>query len=1224
MPRLDRIHLINAAGFDEIEFPVGGHCQVIGVNGHGKSTLLRTILFFYLGTNEKSSYGLHETKSDFVSHYLGDPPSYLVYEVARGEGRPAYHIAVTRPAGRIQFHFVDASFRRDYYVDGNVVLPIGSVQERWRDAKCAFDTLSSYEDFTHRIYGIVSSTYAVFRPAARTSGQVSVLPRIISGIFTVSQLEADKLKSALTCGVRSDARVAELDLVQLKNQLENFRRVNRAVKTYVRHEQDAVDLVELAACFEAIKTERQQAIESLVRAAKLLPEETCRIEEQRRILQREEEATEAEHKQENDRLNEAIATLGNELAELNSKIKQGTQYCAEYEEKHIEGKSNELDSLPALEAEKLLGERQYASLTAEYADENQRKDQLLANVRQTWAELSSNFHQRRAAIEKRFRRAFEELDAAREGARAKIAQERAGIVDSLVPKRTRLGNERVSLNDEFKTFAEITPPAEIAETERGLRRAERSQADESSKQQQLRSELQLTKEKAKAESEKLERDAASGRARIETGIATLETEGSRVTEELEMFDASLARFFQAKAPTAWRDAAKTLSRDILFRDARELEAKISPAASHIAWGVEISTAQLPDLTESYDRARLTLAVREIRKKLATEKDALQAAQMRYLAEFDSQQKRSMQAENDLAGKIAACGDACASLGDECIRLDNALLNLQSQFNASKQRRLEELDARESEWKLADELLRKEESQIEHRFRTLLTESDAAFEDRRCKVTKDEEVESAAIETDEGQATKKRDAEVARIEQDSQQALVKKGANAERIAAARKRVAEVEKQVQRISKFREEVAEYRRKKVEWIERLPAWELERKSTEEFLAAKKAALHQLDESHRALVSGHRDRRAKLDQASDALRKDEEAVARFRADTRFLQEWGYFDRADLSAASFHQPGVVDEFLAAGQAAHQDREEVGKKGDKNAKAFLNRFDAETLDRKLLGFSPIHEYFEWFIFVGSELKPFVNHRAITGMKRIQTQEFEQLIRNICHKNAAFHDGIHQVKQTAASVQTHLANNNFVDVLEAIELKVERVDNQLTRTLEDMESFAGLSFSHDHDLFGKRADRAEIDSAIGHFERLVREIDSYRDKQLLLTDYFDFLIRVRENGHDMGWRKSLNDIGSTGTDYLLKMLIYLSLIEVYRARAIDPKFQSTVHCVLDETGVLAPKYLRSVLAYAAARGIILITAGHSQQTSGFDQWVLVRKHGQRFGGQTVLRKILKCD
>ena len=216
MPKLDRIILINSAGFDYLEFPVGGHGQVIGVNGHGKSTLLRTILFFYLGTNEKSPYALHETKSDFVSHYLGDPPSYLIYEVARGGGQPAYHIAVTRPAGRIQFHFVDAPFLKDYYLDGSFVQPVEAVEQRWRDARCACGQVASYEEFTRRLYGITPSPYAVFRPAPRSSGQVSILPRIISGIFTVSQLDADKLKAALTCGVREDALATELDLLLLR------------------------------------------------------------------------------------------------------------------------------------------------------------------------------------------------------------------------------------------------------------------------------------------------------------------------------------------------------------------------------------------------------------------------------------------------------------------------------------------------------------------------------------------------------------------------------------------------------------------------------------------------------------------------------------------------------------------------------------------------------------------------------------------------------------------------------------------------------------------------------------------------------------------------------------------------------------------------------------------------------------------------------------------------
>lgn len=421
-----------------------------------------------------------------------------------------------------------------------------------------------------------------------------------------------------------------------------------------------------------------------------------------------------------------------------------------------------------------------------------------------------------------------------------------------------------------------------------------------------------------------------------------------------------------------------------------------------------------------------------------------------------------------------------------------------------------------------------------------------------------------------------------------------------------------------------MAEYRKKKVEWIDQLPSWESELRTRNESRQAQESARQQASERHRVAVENFARRQSQLNKAIDVVTKDEEAVSRFRKDPRFVSEFGYFERQDLTAAAFYQPGAAREFLNLAEQAHQQRDEIDKRGDGKSKAFLRCFDPETLDKKVLGFSPMHDYFNWFIFVGNELRPFVNHRGIAGLKRTQTEQFEQLIRNICNKNAAFDAGIRQVRQTAESVQARLAETNFVDVLDSIELKVERVDNQLTRTLAGLEAFAGISFGQDHDLFGKRADQSQVDQAIEHFERLVKEIARYPTTQLSLTDYFDFLLRVHENGRDMSWRKSLNHIGSTGTDYLVKMLIYLALIEVYRERAIDPKVEATVHCVLDETGVLAPKYVRCLLAYAATRGIILVTAGHSQQTTGFEYWMFVRKVGSRFAGQKVLRKVLKCD
>jgi hypothetical protein len=1221
MPQLERIFLINAAGVDFLEFPVGGHCQVFGVNGHGKSTLLRTVLFFYLGTNDKAPYALHETKADFVSYYLNHAPSYLVYEVGRGDGKPSYHIAVSRPAGRIQFYFVDAPFQREFYVDGNMAQPIEEVEARWRKARCAVETYSSYDDFSQRIYGIINSTFSVYRPASRGSGQVGVLPRIISGIFTVSQLDADKLKAALTCGVRDDAQ-AELDLVLLKNQLENFRRANRAVRIYLRHEQNAVDLVAALEEFDRVKEERQRTIEDLVRLSKLLPDEAAKLEERNRILTGEEQACRSEFESQSGELTKSIQDLQVAIGVLDAQIKAAEIARSEYEEKEIDRKKRELDSLPLLTEDQRAAEQEYNSLTAKYEDERQRKEQIVQSIQQSWSATSNSFQERKGNIEKDARQATDRLANEKATATATLIGEQDQAKAALAPRRDRVNGERAILNADLKSFAEYKPPQEIEILKKRLGEYQRKEGTENTRQAKLKGDIDLAKEKATAARAKLERDTKDQADRCGTSIEKLEGERLRIESELDSFDASLAHFFQTKLPKNWPDAAKTLNRDTLFRSADELSPSVDEANPQSLWGLHITTEKLPEPSESYDREQLSIRLRATKKSLLDEKDHLQALKERFLSDADALEKATALNVSQIEETRNASVETRRGLLDEIVRIDDKIITLQSQYDSVKRKRLEELEKREAIWNEANSQLQNDEAAIERSFRTRMSRVDSEFKGRKDQLDQAAKDSWSAVEAEEAEAKSKRDAELARIERDFQKAISAKGVDASLVAAAKKRMSDAEAKITRISGYTKEVTEYLLKKSEQVDRLPSWESERTSLQETSTAKQNALQQLKDRHQIEIDRLKTRRDELTASSNQLKEDQSEVQRFKRDGRFFPELGCFDREDLAPASFYRPGGVADLYTTATNAHEERERLNNQENRNARDFLNRFDPDAL--KVLGFSPIYEHFMWQVFVGTELKPFVRNRGIGAMKRIQTQEFEQLIQNIRNKNADFQEGIRQVKKTAELVEAHLNENNFVDVLDSIELKVERVDNNLTRILSQLEDFAGLSFGTEQDLFAKPADRAQIERAIECFERLATEINNHKSKRLSLTDYFDFQIRVHENGHDMGWRKSLDHIGSTGTDYLVKMLIYLSLIEVYRARAIDPKSGTSVHCVLDETGVLAPKYVRSVLDYAATRGITLITAGHSQQTTGFKHWVLVRKHGNRFGGQVVLRKVLKCD
>jgi hypothetical protein len=701
----------------------------------------------------------------------------------------------------------------------------------------------------------------------------------------------------------------------------------------------------------------------------------------------------------------------------------------------------------------------------------------------------------------------------------------------------------------------------------------------------LRGEIALEREKRDRAREKLDQKADAERAGWQARVDETRAKRDQAAEELEKFDESLVRFFQVQSPETWAGAAKTLVREVLFTSAQALKAKAGKQGAKSAWGVEFTTEPLPAPPTSFDRDELQARLQELQKALAQAQDQLAATRQRYVADVDEFEKQAAQAQLALQSKIDAGAELVRSLSNETDYLDNRVITLRSQFDAHRNEQRGKLEARDIELRKEEQQLRKDEKDSEDKFLARKARLEAEFAERKKAHLQARAARQSAITAEQAKAARQRDADLGRMEKAFQDALAKQGVNPALIGAAKQRVEAAAGEISRVEGCVNEVIEYQRMKREFIDPLDSLRSQCRAEKDSLESESLRLSALEARHRLAGEGFQARQNELAGQRRELQLDQGAVNRFRSDRRFLQEWGFFDREDLGAAPFYRPGAAREFAETAESGHEKRVEVERRGDKGARAFLNHFDAETLDRKVLGFSPIHEHFDWYIFVGAELRPFVNGRGIQGMKQIQTQEFEQLIRNICAKNADFREGIRQVKQTATLVQTNLEKNNFVDVLDSVELKVERVDSNLTRILTELEGFGGLTFSTERDLFGKRADREQIDQAIETFSRLVREIESFRErslKNLRLTDYFDFLIRVHENGHDMGWRKSLDHIGSTGTDYLVKMLIYLSLIEVYRERAIDSKAGSTVHCVLDETGVLAPKYVRSVLEYAKSR------------------------------------------
>lgn len=75
MRSLKAIYFINSADIPYAELHLDGNVHIAGVNGVGKSTILRAILFFY--NADTRNLGIETHQQNFSDFYLKFPNSYI-------------------------------------------------------------------------------------------------------------------------------------------------------------------------------------------------------------------------------------------------------------------------------------------------------------------------------------------------------------------------------------------------------------------------------------------------------------------------------------------------------------------------------------------------------------------------------------------------------------------------------------------------------------------------------------------------------------------------------------------------------------------------------------------------------------------------------------------------------------------------------------------------------------------------------------------------------------------------------------------------------------------------------------------------------------------------------------------------------------------------------------------------------------------------------------------
>jgi hypothetical protein len=131
------------------------------------------------------------------------------------------------------------------------------------------------------------------------------------------------------------------------------------------------------------------------------------------------------------------------------------------------------------------------------------------------------------------------------------------------------------------------------------------------------------------------------------------------------------------------------------------------------------------------------------------------------------------------------------------------------------------------------------------------------------------------------------------------------------------------------------------------------------------------------------------------------------------------------------------------------------------------------------------------------------------------------------------------------------------------------------------------------LFSSDNQEKKNKEAVDLLKQFVKKINAMKRDFVSLSDSFELKFRIEENQNDTGWVEKLSNVGSEGTDTLIKAMLNIMLLNVFK-ESVSKRFKDfRLHCMMDEIGKLHTINVRGILKFANDRNILLINGSPNE-------------------------------
>lgn len=1216
MRHLNKIIFINSANIPFAEIRLDGNVHLEGTQGVGKSTVLRALLFFY--NADKLHLGIQPGQKPFEDFYFRYSNSFIVYEVASDQA--AYSIITMRSQGKMVYRFVDAAFSKEWFFGEGNKAESDWIRIRDRISSKGIsisNKIDTYEMYRNIIFGNTHDrSHRYDRYALVESSNYQNIPRSIQNVFLNSKLDADFVKRTI---IQSMADIEDsIELAPYRKLVSNFEREFDEINCWFEKDKSGNVPVRIKAnqvvnhyrLLLALGNEAVHLWHELNHAVaysrEQLPLITDGIEatkQKLRIIKEKRDAESEEYQKAHDKLVSEIAIFDGKIKEIRTKR-------AYYEQIHIAQLIEQDNLRPSLEAEREQKQHTLRALEAQYnsvTDKYRMLYQALDN------ELKAAIVAMQEELQRQKDRKFGELE--------KIQTERdkqKGVLGNahkewlqasdvrLESLQEEMSRARLRLNELNYWHPLEKEMSALAEEQAKLDLQEK---DLNARLTILKADMDATRREGQARQEQLQASYNGKTNECRKKIDSAKDDLQLTEQTLSRWQGSLYEWLSKNKP-GWEENIGKVVDEQLVLYADNLNPQLADESASL-FGINVNLDALPHHHHSPDDYR-----------------RLQQEQQETLRSLQAQLAQLQKEADDESNKLKASYNRKLSEKKQ----EELQLNMQLQQLPTKRKnldtRLRMLRQKEEEQILAEQQRRtdlfnnatirvekeKDARKAElNKYERDIKTADRTFEQKRKqqeKVLADAANLLKAKEEEKRKEINSRHKDLQLKEHDELQGL---GADTTAIEQCRNAIEATNNKLKVIEEQHHYVIEYRKDENELFSHENEFKEERRKLQ---ARQEQESTRFQDRQRKHEEEQQEQQKKLSTQIQQRTQLEEGLRQYES---MRQTEGIVNEALLDDDRTEHTSTSCTELVTAFRAKMNKQQATKE---QLKRDANAFNAYFLANNTFHFPPLEKDDDYLPYA-LNLQEFLDNNKIEDARRLTSEHYSTILRSISREIGMLMSHKAEIQRVINDINTDFQQRGgFSGVIRSIELKIEESSDKMMRLMLQIRDFTeenSLSIGEANLFSGDDRDHVNM-KVVDYLKRFMRQLQNEPARsQLTLSDTFRLQFRVKENDNDTRWVERINNVGSDGTDVLVKAMVNIMLINVFKTRASRKNGDFIIHCMMDEIGKLHPSNVKGILQFANMRNIYLINCSPMGFNGDLYKYNYILKKDAK--AQTIVKRLI---